>query len=374
MTQMVIIWTTYDGTHSSLAVGGIGLATGLPTIVFGLIGGALTDLRRPRVLGTIGIAGQAITTLAMFIAAETFGLGLGYLYGLVVINSAMGALTIPTQLPFIRHLVQSSSIPAAMSLLVASMNLGQIAGPLAGGVLLGSVGAGPIYAIHVGALTLYCWAVISLPDIPAASDEAFGPKSIAHGVRVTWRLRDIRLTLLLDLFVTCFALPTALIPAFNSEILGGDARTYGALIACLSAGGVIATLVSGWLEHIRRAVSWIAILALIWCGTCLALALTHSFQIALVITIIIGILDAWCLTLQKTVFQRDAPEHALGRVGSVQKIAAMAGPQIGNFRAGTLGSLFGPQSAIIIGAMAGMMLVGGTYLLSRMFEVRERTS
>ena len=61
MMQMGVAWALYNQTGSSLVVGGLGLAIGVPTVAFGLLGGALTDTRRPRMLGIIGVSGQAVS-------------------------------------------------------------------------------------------------------------------------------------------------------------------------------------------------------------------------------------------------------------------------------------------------------------------------
>lgn len=43
MMQMGVAWALYEQTNSSLAVGGLGLAIGVSTVAFGLVGGALAS-------------------------------------------------------------------------------------------------------------------------------------------------------------------------------------------------------------------------------------------------------------------------------------------------------------------------------------------
>ncbi len=364
MMQMAIAWTIYDETRSSLAVGGVGLAMGLPILVFGLWGGALTDTRSPRALGLIGVSGQmAATVLLLVTSFMPFSLPL--LYVLISVQAAFMAITTPTRLPYIRYLLPLSSVPAAMSLYMLSMNMGQIVGPILGGALLGRTAIGVIFAIHALTLLTYLVSVATLPRIKPASQESPGLAAIKQGIRVSWNTRDIRTVFLTDLFAMLVVMPIALLPAFSKEILHGDAATYGWLLAALSTGGLTATVASGWLEGIRRRTRATVIFATTWCGAVAILGLSTSLYAALPVLFAMGALDVWSVIVQQTVVQTTAPDDTLGRIGGVQNVVSMAGPQVGHFRAGFFGSLLGTQIAVIAGAALGGVLIVGSYLLSK---------
>lgn len=362
--QMAIAWTVYDQTSSSLAVGGIGLAIGIPTLVFGLIGGAVTDIWSPRATGIIGVAGQLGVTLMLFITMN-FTFSLPWLYVLIAVQSAFGAITTPTRRPYIRLLLSTSSIPAAMGLYALSMNLGQIVGPVLGSLLLSRGAISAVFVFHAAILLPYLYSMLSLPMIEASSSERLGARAIVNGLRVSWRTKPVRAVLLCDLLATFFALPMALLPALNEKVLGGDATTYGLLLASLSAGGFIATIFSGWLEGVNKPVTVVAVFAVSWCAVVMILGLNEVLIIAVIALALMGVFDVWSIVVQHTVVQRETPQDLLGRVGSVKSIVGMAGPQLGNFRAGVVGSLLGTQGAIVFGAATAAIFIGGLYGLVR---------
>ncbi|MGN7799387.1 MFS transporter [Leifsonia sp. 22587] len=365
MMQMAIAWTVYEETQSPLAVGGLGLAIGIPTVVFGLVGGVLTDTRRPRMLGMIGVGGQIAVGVLLLVITSLGDFSLAMLYALVFAQSAFGAVTSPTRRPYIRHLLKASSIPAAMSLYMVSMNLGQIIGPILGGLLLARSPIGIVIAFHVVALVPYLLSVLSLPDIDPASQERIGMAAIGKGLQVTWRITDIRTVLLSDLFATVFALPVALLPALNGEVLHGNAATYGALLAALSIGGLAGTLFSGFIGRLRHPVRSVVLLATAWCLTVVCLGTSTGLVTSLIVLLATGLLDAWSVTIQQLVVQKSAPDFALGRVGSIQSMVAMAGPQLGNFRAGVMGSVIGAPAAVVVGGAIGGLLIVGSYVASK---------
>ena len=365
MMQMAIAWTVYDETKSSLAVGALGLAIGLPTLVFGLVGGALTDTCRPRRLGLVGVGGQVVVALALLATTVLIGFSLTLFYTLLFAQSAFGAVTSPTRRPYISHLLANSSIPAAMSLYMLSMNMGQIAGPILGGLLLNKNTIGLIFAIHATVLIPYFLSVASLPNIEAASREKLGISLIASGLRTTWNIHDIRTVLLTDLLATSIALPTALLPALNEEVLEGDSTTYGSLLAALTIGGLLGTVFSGKLERIRQPVKAVVIIACLWCAVVAILGMSSTLSVALATLLTMGVLDAWSVIIQQTVVQVQTPVAALGRVGSVQNIIGMTGPQLGNFRAGVLGSLMDTPVAVVFSAAAGGLIIFGSFVSSR---------
>lgn len=162
--QMAYAWRVFEDTGSSAAVGLIGLCVGLPVVVFSLFGGALTDTRNPKVVGIVGVSGQALACFVLLSLEIAGSLGLWAIYFCVFLSSSFGAVTGPSRRPYIRLLVRQDKIAAASSLFMFSMHGGQIFGPLLGGLLIsGPYGYKAIFAAHLAALSLYFLSVAVLP-------------------------------------------------------------------------------------------------------------------------------------------------------------------------------------------------------------------
>jgi MFS family permease len=105
MTNFAVALQIFSLTHSSLAVGGVGLAMAAPSIVFGLLGGSVVDAvdRRRLVLVTSG----CLMAVSAVLAAQAFA-GLRQvwlLYCLVAVQSLLEAINGPARRTFLPRLL-----------------------------------------------------------------------------------------------------------------------------------------------------------------------------------------------------------------------------------------------------------------------------
>jgi MFS family permease len=364
IVQVALAWIIYETTESSLLVGLLGVAVGIPTVIFGLLGGSYADTRRPKVIGLVGASGQflVLTSMAIYFAAngDPTQDSLWVIYVAVFLQISFGSFAAPTRRPYLRHLLGREMLPAASGLYMLSMHLGMIIGPLVGGLLIGQTSLAVVFTMSASVAGCYLAVVIFLPNIEPGQPGTRVSAALLEGIRLIWSEKPLRASLLLDLSVTALALPTALLPALNAKILDGGASEYGALVAALSIGGLVATVLSGRVTAAPRPGSLLVAVSLCWVGAIALLAAAPNHLLALSILFVVGVLDTAAMTTQSIVVQMAASDNLLGRVSSVQTVVGMAGPQLGNLRGGVLGSLFGPVTGIFIGAVAGLLAVGAT--------------
>ncbi len=108
MTRVAVAVQVYALTGSSLAVGLVGLATALPLLVLGLLGGSVADAvdRRRLVLAS----GSALAVCSLTLAGQALaGLRLLWLlYLLVAVQSALNAVQAPASRTFAARLLACS--------------------------------------------------------------------------------------------------------------------------------------------------------------------------------------------------------------------------------------------------------------------------
>ena len=169
----------------------------------------------------------------------------------VVCVSLLGGLLMSVRFPasqaMVVRLVPKRHLMNATSLNTASGNLPNIAGPALGGVLIGVVGIGAAYFVTTGALAV---ALVMLMLGVAASFghvERREAQSVTADLREAWDYlvghRD--LLKLTAAMLTPFIMGQSfvlLLPLFVEQELGGGAATFGALSACLGAGGVLGAM------------------------------------------------------------------------------------------------------------------------------------
>lgn len=138
LTSYAVILQIWDLTHSSFAVGALGVAQMVPTLAVGLFGGSLTDAadRRKVVL----VTSAALAAVSASLAAQAFaGLRVaGLLYALVAVQSSLTAVNYPARQTFLPHLLPPGLVPAGLALNRLSFQIMLTGGPALAGLVAGT--------------------------------------------------------------------------------------------------------------------------------------------------------------------------------------------------------------------------------------------
>ena len=137
LTSFAVILQVWELTHSSFAVGAVGVAQMVPTLAVGLLGGSLTDAadRRKVVL----VTSVALALVSSALAAQAFaGLRLVWpLYALVTVQAALNAVNFPARQTFLPRLLPPALVPAGLALDRLSFQIVLTAGPALAGLITG---------------------------------------------------------------------------------------------------------------------------------------------------------------------------------------------------------------------------------------------
>jgi len=146
-------------------------------------------------------------------------------------------------------------------------------------------------------------------------------------------------------------------------ILGGGARTVGALYAAGAVGAVLATLFSGRLGGVRHQgvaimvsiVGWglgIAGLGLALLGAEGGLSKEQAFWGALVAMAFAGGSDAVSAVFRTTILQSAAPDRMRGRLQGVFIVVVAGGPRLGELLGGAVAERIGEGWMAVWGGLA----------------------
>lgn len=398
---LVQVWAM---TGSAFWVGAIGLAQAVPMIVLGLVGGPLADVLDRRVVVLWSTAGQVLAALAM---ASQLVLGqapLPVLLGLISLQTACNALGAPSRRTFVVRLLPRHLVAAGVALHMISFQLGILAGPAVGGVLIGATSPAAGYLVNAVTLVVSWWAVWRLPSMapqrgeveePAAGETARrsrpsvgqvwrrtrrGVGLLGEGVRMVVREPVLRGSFLLDLVAMLLSFPVALFPMINEELFGGDASTLGLFMSAIAIGGATTGLASGVITRSDR-LGRVQLLAVgLWGASMLALGLAALAGLgwAVLATLVVaGMADSASVTSRAAMVQLATPDSHLGRVSAVEHVVGVAGPDLGNARAGLVAGLTTPAVAAVLGGALCLVLsvvVGATHREVGGFRVSQVSS
>jgi len=154
-----------------------------------------------------------------------------------------------------------------------------------------------------------------------------------------------------------FGMPEALFPAFG-EHLGGGARTVGFLYAGPWIGAFVASLISGWITHVRRQGLGVCIAIGFWGAAIALFGFSDSLWLAIPLLAIAGAADFISAVLRSTILLSVTPDALRGRLSGIELAQVASTPALGNLEAGLVASLVNLRFAIVSGGIACVVGIG----------------
>lgn len=351
ITFVAVPYQVYTLTHSSLAVGLLGLAELLPLVVLALVGGALADAfdRRRLMLLTEAALSGVSGLLALNALRPTPHLPTVYL--LAGLSAGLAGLQRPARDALLPRLVARELLSAAAALSSLRGSIGMIGGPAVGGLLLAAFGLPATYLVDVLSFLVSLGLLLRMRPVPPP--EGAAPPSLS-GVLAGWRYARGRQELLgsylVDMAAMFFGMPQALYPAMAEHFGGG--RALGLLYAATAVGALGASLVSGWTARIHRHGLAIGAAATAWGVAILAFGVAHDLWLALAFLALAGGADAISGVFRSTLWNETIPDSLRGRLAAIEQLSYLSGPLLGNVESGLAASLFSVRVAVVSGGAA----------------------
>ena len=355
MTTFAVTLQVFEITRSPFAVGAIGIARMVPMLTIGLLGGSLADAVDRRKLVLITTSCLAVVSAAM--AAQAFaGLQLVWLlYGLVAVQSSLGAINSPARQVFVPQLLPPGQLAAGLALNRLSFQVMLITGPALAGLITAATGLQACYLADTVSFAAALYGIAGLPAMPPRAGTARpGPRAVAEGIGFIARSQVLAGAFLTDLNATVFGLPVALFPAINAERFGGSPSTLGLFTAAIGVGGLVSSVLSGPVGHLSRQGLAMLVAASVWGAAFAGFALAPALWLALALLAVAGAADTFTVVFRSAIVQSVTPDRFRGRVLAADYVVGAGGGEIGNLEAGTVGSLTTPTIGALSGGLAAL--------------------
>jgi MFS family permease len=367
VSYVAIPYQIYTLTGSNFAVGAIGLVELVPLVVFALYGGALADhVDRRRLMVGTGIA-QAAFTAVLALNAFRGDPQVWVVFVVAALLASSSSLQRPSREALMPRTVRYDQIAAANNLTSLGMQVGVLAGPALGGLLVAYVGIGWCFLVDIGGLVVATLLYVAMRPYPHR--ETTTPPSlagIAEGMRYALGRRDLLGTYLVDIAAMLLALPVVLFPALVEEVFGRP-ELLGLLYSAETVGAVLATALSGWTARVYHHGRAIVVAAAAY-GLCVGLAgLMPSIWLVAVFLMFSGAADMVSGVFRSTVWNQTIPEGMRGRLAGIEMLSYSLGPLGGQVRAGATADLWTVRGAVASGGFACVAGVGITALVLRDF-------
>jgi len=349
-------WQIYALTHSTFALGMVGLAQFTPLLLLTLLVGQVADrfnrlriLTVCRTIEALVVAGLATATLTHHIHPATLICAVAFIGAARAFENPSTQATVP-------NLVPEDLVPQAIAWSSSANQTASIVGPALGGFLYV---AGPHVPYAVAAVlfmisALLCLRVKLWNRLAVKSLSA--PSSIFSGIRFIRDHSNILGAISLDLFAVLLGGATALLPAYAHDILHAGPWALGLLRLSPAMGALITSVI---LAHhpIRKHAGIRMFCAVIVFGLAtIAFALSRSVWLSMAILAILGSADVVSVVVRSTLVQLETPDQMRGRVSAVNTLFIGTSNQLGEFESGITASWFGLIPATILGGLGSIVV------------------
>ena len=366
MVAVAIGWEVYQRTcsigteYAASMLGYIGLALGLPVIIFAIPAGQAADRYSRRKILLVTQLLTALSSIGLVIWSYHHA-SFAWMFTLIFLSGIARTFSWAARTPFMSNLVPADVLSNAVTWNSSLFQGASVVGPALGGFLLTKLGFPLIYGID--AFFALAFLALLLPIKHRQENGkpmAQGWSALFSGIRFVFNTKVILATITLDLFAVLFGGATALLPIFADKILHSDAIGLGWLRAAPSIGAVGMGLLMAYLPPMKRAgrsmlhaVAWFGIATIVF-------GLSKSFWLSMAALAFTGAVDTVSVIVRHTLVQLLTPDAMRGRVSAVNNVFIGSSNELGAFESGMTAAWFGPVVSVVGGGVVTVLVVLAT--------------
>jgi len=349
----------YGHTGSLTNAALVSLFSLVPAVVVGIVGAPALDRmdRRKFIIG----ANVARFVLLGAIPFVWNLVGVPYLMAVAFVTAALGALEQPAlfaSLPalFGDHYQEFIGRRVGLSFLV------QAVAPLAGGMLVGVIGATTTLGVCAIGYLAYAFVMVLMPPlgetVRKASDTNSIAKDLAEALRWTRRNPAVR-TLLPYWLFSWAAVPLGVMTAvpYITTVLGRGPIAYGVASACYGAASVVSSIVAGKMKFPGGPRRWLIGAGVLYGAVNIAMLAHPPFIAFCVLWVIWGIAYGPEEVVTQLVFVKAVSVPMQGRLFSLMNVVMTIGSLIGTAVVGPMSDKLGATHTM---AVAGVIFIAAT--------------
>ncbi len=360
---MTFAWMTWEVSRDPLSLGYLGLAQGVPLVLFQLFGGVLADrIDRLRMLIVTQILTAGTLTIA-FALTMSGVVRLEHLLVLAALSNTFRAFDEPSRMALVPQLVERDRLANAIALGSIPWQAGRMIGPSITGILIAAFGG----AIGFGLAALASYTALALYSrlrLRGTASAGTGQRVLAQfveGLSFVGHNFVFSCLIALALFNSLFAMSyLTLLPIFADAYFHAGSTGYGLLNAAHGTGALVGSLTVATIAHLilRKGTALLVGAACVG-GLLIVFSFSPGLGLALPVLVLVGFCNTFYLMQVSTFLQQKVPDHLRGRVMSLYSLCWNLLP-LGGLLAGALAAAVDARFAVLFG---GAMVAANALLL-----------
>lgn len=358
--SVAIGWEMYERTGEALALGLVGLAQALPTMLLALPAGYLADrFHRPRLV-MLSLAAMTLTSLALALLSYQHG-SVHWMYFFLFLDATAVILGRPARSALLPQLVPSHVFPNAVTWNTSLMQIAGVVGPALGGfVIYWSVPAAYVVAAASSLVYIAMLARLNLGQGESRAPSGSAVENLLAGIHFVRRTRVILAMITLDMFGVLLGGAVYLLPIYAVDILDVGAAGFGWLRAAPALGAMCMAFALIFLPPMKRA-GWSLLLNVAGFGMAtIVFGFSTSFWLSFAMLFLTGAFDNVSMVIRQTLQQLLTPNQMRGRVSAVSAVFISASNELGGLESGVVAHWFGPVFSAVSGGIGTLIVVALT--------------
>ena len=249
--EIALAWLVLELTGSALSMGAILAVSITPNLLFGLPAGVIVDRFNRKHIMVVSDFVRTFTVLVIPIAYITGTLEIWMIFAVAFLTSTAEAFAGPARLSSIPNLVKEKNLDPANSLIQITRGVSSLFGLSLGGAVVALLG--PANSFFLDSLSFFLSTVfISLIVYEPVSREGAESLSrdialkIKSGLNYVYRDPFKRQLIVIAAGLNFVMAPiNVILPVFIKESMGLSAVIYGSMMACLSIGTFLGSMIIG---------------------------------------------------------------------------------------------------------------------------------
>lgn len=365
------VWLVLVLTQSGLQLGLLGALQALPVLLFSIFGGIFVDRWPKRRILLATNTASMLQALLLWTLIVTGTIQLWHLYILAMLLGFTNCLYLPAAQAFVIEMVGRDDLPNAVALSSSIGNLARIVGPGLGGIIIAASSVTSLCLLNALSFlpVIAGLAMIRSSELHAQAPRQTGASeqqktwaAMREGLSYVWKTQSVLLVIVVAGLVLLFGSNfNVVLPLFATNVLRVGATGFGFLSAATGAGALLSTLWLAWANQ-KSVIRQVLIYTLLFGVLEVAFAFSRLYLLSLLLITAVGFTEMAFAAQTLTALQIITPDHLRGRVTSVQVLFFDGSLPLGYLLMGWLSGLYGAPSAMLIGALLSLLVMGAGWL------------
>lgn len=354
-------WLVLELTSSAERLGLVVALQFLPSLLFSIPAGVLSDRYSRRNLLFIAQGGMALLALGMFVLIAGGWVRYEHVLVFAFLYGMFNAADLPVRQAFAVELAGKERYPGAIALNSFGFNTSRLLGPALAGLLIAGFGLSWSYLANALSFLPLILVLLGVSNPRVEAKHGGVMQEALEGMRFVWGHPLVRQVVVLVGLTSLLGMNfQTIVPAYARLELKLDAQGFGFLMSAVGLGSIVAALIQALTSKARplRAVLGSALLGL----ALIALALPLPTGWVAFIFGLAGLGMITTLISSNTTVQLLAPDAVRGRVMSVYSMVLLGSGPLGAYISGLLIDALGARMGV---AIMGLLTLGAALWMAR---------